>query len=157
MAFLLARPLERDVSTLGVTGQDPVASRLALVACWVAVLVRVVLVIGVIAIPVAFASYAIWEYIYLTVLGAFVVLMGAYIGLAFTLRCPHCRRRFLVESRGGRHPAARKAEHLGYWGTLVRDTIRDHQFTCMHCGALCRVRGARENRHPGGRADQARP
>lgn len=116
------------------------ASRLALVACWLAVLVRVFLVLGLIAIPVAFVSYAVWEWIYMIGLGAFVVLMGAYIGLAFTLRCPSCRRRVLVESRRGKHPAARKARHLGHWGTLVRDIIRQRQFICMHCGALCAVR-----------------
>jgi hypothetical protein len=100
----------------------------------------VLLVVGLIATPVALASYAVWEWVYLVVLSAFVVLMAAYIGLAFTLRCPGCTRRFLVESRGGKHPAARKAQHLGHWGTVVLDIIRHRQFTCMYCGALCRVR-----------------
>ncbi len=128
-------PAQSTVSTPG----DPEASRLALVACWLAVVVRVLLVGGLIATPIAFASYAVWEWIYIVVLGPIVVLMAAYMGLAFTLRCPVCHRRFLVEAWGAKHPAARKAQYLGHWGTVVTDILRKHQFTCVYCGSLCRV------------------
>jgi len=97
------------------------------------------LVGGLIATPIAFASYAVWEWIYIVVLGPIVVLMAAYMGLAFTLRCPVCHRRFLVEAWGAKHPAARKAQYLGHWGTVVTDILRKHQFTCVYCGSLCRV------------------
>jgi len=121
-----------------VPSQEATASRLALVACWLAVVVRIVLVVGIVTLPIAFASSTIWNWIHEIVLALFVVLMGAYIGLAFTLRCPNCRRRFLVERRD-RHAAAKKAEHLGHWGTVVHDVLRQRHFTCMYCGVLCRV------------------
>lgn len=122
-----------------MTDRAPGVSRLALVACWLAVLIRVLLVVGLVTTPVVFASSAVWEWIYLFVLGSFVVLMAAYMGLAFSLRCPACRRRFLVESRGATHPEARKAQPLSRWGTMVLDIIRHRQFTCMYCGILYRV------------------
>jgi len=121
-----------------VPSQEATASRLALVACRLAVVVRIVLVVGVVTLPIAFLSSTAWNWIHEIVLALFVVLMGAYIGLAFTLRCPNCRRRFLVERRD-RHAAAKKAEHLGHWGTVVRDVLRQRHFTCMYCGVLSRV------------------
>jgi DNA-directed RNA polymerase subunit RPC12/RpoP len=122
-----------------MTDREPGVSSLALVACWLAVLVRVLLVVGLIGVPVAFLIDAVEEWIYLFVLGPFVFLMAAYIGLAFTLRCPACRRRFLVESRGSKHPEARKAQPFSHYSTMVLDIIGHRRFTCMYCGILCRV------------------
>jgi len=85
-----------------VPSQEATASRLALVACRLAVVVRIVLVVGIVTLPIAFLSSTVWNWIHEIVLALFVVLMGAYIGLAFTLRCPNCRRRFLVERRDRR-------------------------------------------------------
>lgn len=91
-------------------------SRLAVVACWLAVAVRVVLVLGLIAISIAFATHPAgtwdwrtWDWMYDIVLGVFILPMLVYIALAFTLRCPSCRRCFLVE-RGKKHPASRKMD-----------------------------------------------
>jgi hypothetical protein len=114
-------------------------SRVVLGACWLAIIVRVLLVVGLIALPVAIVSVSIWEFVYVIVLAIFVVTMAAYLGFAFTLRCPACRRRFLMES-GPKHLAVRKAPHFGYWGTMVWGVVRSRQFICMYCGALCRVR-----------------
>jgi hypothetical protein len=137
-----------------VPTEGPTVSRLAVVACWLAVAVRVVLVlgliaisiVGLIAISIAFATHPAgtwdwrtWDWMYDIVLGVFIIPMLVYIALAFTLRCPSCRRCVLVE-RGKKHPASRKMGHLGYWGTVVRDILRERQFTCMHCGTPCRVR-----------------
>lgn len=140
MAAPLHSPIERGASTPGFAGGAQDVSRLALVACWLAIVVRGLLIIGFITIPLAYADYAVWEWIYVMVLAGCVALMGAYALLAFTLRCANCRRRFLVESRMGKHPQARRARPLGHWGTVVRDIVRQRQFVCMHCGALCRVR-----------------
>lgn len=115
-----------------------IVSRFVLVACWLAIVVQVLLVVGLFALPFAIVSLSLWELVYVIVLAIFVVAMAAYLGFAFTLRCPACRRRFLMES-GPKHSAARKAQHFGYWGTVVWDIVRSRQFICMYCGALCQV------------------
>jgi hypothetical protein len=114
------------------------ASRFVLAACWLALVVRVLLVVALIALLVAIVSVSIWKFVSVIVLALFVVTMAAYLGFAFTLRCPACRRRFLMES-GPKHSAARRAQHSGYWGTVVWDVVRRRQFICMYCGALCQV------------------
>src|SRR5438874_7819831 len=133
------RPVERDIALPAVLSEGLPVSRLAIVACWLAVLVRVVLVLGLIAMPIALASTTGWAWIEDMILGVFIIPMAAYMALAFTLRCPSCRRCFLVEPRA-KHPTARKIGHLDHWGTVVRDVLRQRQFTCMYCGAPCRVR-----------------
>jgi len=50
--------------------------------------------------------------------------------------CPSCGNRFLVEPSGAKHPAARRAERLDYWGTVVWNVVREQEFTCMNCGIL---------------------
>ncbi len=113
-------------------------SRFVFAACWLAIVVRVLLVVGLIALLVAMVSVSIWESVYVIVLAIFVVTMAAYLGFALTLRCPACRRRFLMES-GPKHSAARRAQHFGYWGTVVWDIVRNRHFICMYCGVLCQV------------------
>ena len=115
-------------------------SQRLLLACWLTVLARVILIVGLIATPVAILSYSIWELLYVLTLGIFLFVMGAYTGLAFVLRCPNCGRRVLIESKEPKHSAARKAEHLDYWGTVVWSVVRHQEFTCMHCGVLYRLR-----------------
>jgi hypothetical protein len=115
-------------------------SQRLLLACWLTVLARVILIVGLIATPVAILSYSIWELLYVLTLGIFLFVMGAYTGLAFVLRCPNCSRRVLIESKEPKHSAARKAEHLNYWGTVVWSVVRHQEFTCMHCGVLYRLR-----------------
>jgi hypothetical protein len=83
---------------------EPVAqyatSKMVLLASWLAVIVPAVLVVGLTATPIALLSPQVWEVVYIAVLGTVVVVMSAYMVLAVTLRCPACRRRFLIESRG---------------------------------------------------------
>jgi hypothetical protein len=115
-------------------------SELLLLACWLAILARIFLIVGLITTPVAIISYWIWELLYVLQLGTLMVVLAVYFGLAFVLRCPNCSKRFLVESPGQKHPAARKAEYLNHWGTIVWSVVRHQEFTCMHCGVLYRPR-----------------
>jgi hypothetical protein len=107
-------------------------------ACWLAILARIFLIVSLVTTPVALISYGMWELLYLVQLGILVVVLVVYIGLAFVLRCPNCSKRLLVESMGPKHPVARKEKHLDYWGTIVWSVVRHQQFACMHCGVLYR-------------------
>ena len=109
-----------------------------LLACWLAILARIFLIVGLITTPVAMISYEIWELLYVLSLGIFLLVMGAYTGLAFALRCPNCGRRVLIESKEPKHSGARKADHLDYWGTVVWSVVRHQEFSCMHCGMIYR-------------------
>src|SRR5262249_19833423 len=114
-----------------------------LLACWLAILARIFLILGLITTPVAIISDAIWEVLYVLSLGIFLLVMGANTGLAFVLRCPNCGRRVLIESKEPKHSAARKADHLDYWGTVVWSVVRHQKFSCMHCGIIYRPRQRR--------------
>jgi len=105
-------------------------------ACWLAIFARIITIVGLIATPIVILNYEIWELLYVALLGIFAIVMAVYIGFAFVLRCPRCGNRFLVEPSGAKHPAARRAEHLDYWGTVVWNVVRGQEFTCMHCGIL---------------------
>jgi hypothetical protein len=115
-------------------------SQRLLLACWLAVLARVILIVGLITAPVAIISYEIWEFLYVLTLGIFLLVMGAYTGLAFVLRCPNCSRHVLIESKEPKHSAARKAEHLDYWGTVVWSVVR-HQNLPACIAACCTAQG----------------
>lgn len=127
----------------GTRGRDGVVDHprpfAVLTACWLALGVRAVLVLGLLAIPLVLVSQALGEYIYVGVLGAFVITMGVYMILAAGLRCPACGRRFLVERHGQRHPDARRVPPFSLWGTVISDVIRRREFTCMYCSVRCRV------------------
>lgn len=114
-------------------------SRCLLVACWMAIVARLLLVAVLIAIVLTFVYFEAGQLLYLVSLAALVAVWGTYFLLALALRCPDCRRRILVESRHPKHPNARKEEHFGHWGTLVWAVVRRRDFTCMHCGTPCRV------------------
>jgi len=114
-------------------------SRMALLACWLALLAISVLILGLVATPIALLEGSSWDVIYSASLETSVILVVMYMALAVTLRCPACRRRFLIEWPGPEHSAARKPP-FRYWGTTVWDVVTLHQFTCMHCGTLCRVK-----------------
>ena len=109
-------------------------------ACCLAILARIFLIVALIATPVVIISYEAWELLYVVTLGIFVLVVTAYITLALVLRCPSCGEYFLIESMGpkrpGRRPAAQKTEHFDYWGTIVWSVVRHQEFACMHCGVL---------------------
>ncbi len=123
----------------GVRQRSYSAGRGVLVACWLAVGARALLVLGLLALPLAWVRHEVWGYLYLAVVPVFVLIWGIYLAFALALRCPACGRRFLIESRDLKHPAARRARYCDYWGTVVSDVIRYGQFACMYCGATCRV------------------
>jgi predicted RNA-binding Zn-ribbon protein involved in translation (DUF1610 family) len=111
-----------------------------LLACWLAILARIFLIVGLVTTPVAIISHEIWELLYVLSLGIFLLVMGAYTGLAFVLRCPNCGRRVLIESKEPKHSGARKAHQLDCWGTVVWNVVRHQEFSCMHCGMIYRPR-----------------
>jgi len=129
----------RAAAVCGELLQTHSASRRLLVACWLAVSVRALLVLGVLALPLAWIRADAWEYLYVALLTVFVPIWGIYLALAVTLRCPACGRRLLVESREPKHPSARRARYCDSWGTVVRDVLRSRQCVCMYCGAHCRI------------------
>jgi hypothetical protein len=125
--------------TLTGKGGAKAISKMALLACWLVVLVMTLPILALAATPIAFLSLGTWQVISYGVVAIVVVFMAVYMVLTVTLRCPACRRCFLIESSGPKHPAALKRSHLGHWGTTVLDVTMRHQFVCMYCGTLCRV------------------
>jgi hypothetical protein len=123
---------------MNVAPMERRTSELLLLACWLAILARIFLIVGLITTPVAIISYSIWELLYVLQLGTLMVVLAVYFGLAFVLRCPNCSKRFLVESTGQKDPAARKAKHVNHCGTILWSVVRHQGFTCMHCGVLYR-------------------
>ena len=128
------------METMNVALMEGRTSERLLLACWLAILARIFLIVGLITTPVAIISYEIWELLYVLSLGIFLLVMGAYTGLAFVLRCPNCGRRVLIESKEPKHSGAQKADHLDYWGTVVWSVVRHQAFSCMHCGMIYRPR-----------------
>jgi len=123
---------------MSVAVAEPRTSQRLFLACWLAILARIFLIVGPITTPLAIISYGMWELLYLGLLGTFVVFMTVHISLAFVLRCPNCSKPFLLESTGRKDPAVRKVEHFDYWGTIVWSVVRHQEFTCMHCGVSYR-------------------
>jgi hypothetical protein len=115
-------------------------SSLVRLACWLAVVSRVLLVVALLTTPVALVNYVVWEALYVALLAAFVISWMTYTGIAFALRCPGCRKRFLVEAPGPRHAGTRRIDYFGSWGTVVWETLRHQQFACMYCGEQWRVK-----------------
>jgi hypothetical protein len=120
-------------------GEANSISKITLLACWFVVLGMTLPILALAATPIAFLSLGTWQVISYGVVAMTVIFIAVYMALAVTLRCPACRRRFLIESSGSKHPAALKRAHLGHWGTTVLDVTMRHQFVCMYCGTLCRV------------------
>jgi hypothetical protein len=120
-------------------GRANATSTMAVLACWLVVLVIALLTFALVALPIALLSPQTWEVIDSGLLAMILVLMVAYMLLTMTLRCPACRRRFLIESSGPKHPAAPRRPHVGHWGTTVLEVLQRHQFVCMYCGTLCRL------------------
>jgi len=115
-------------------------SRLVRLACWFAVVSRVLLVVALLITPVALVNYFVWEAMYVALLAAFVISWITYTGVAFALRCPGCRKRFLVVLPEPRHAGTRRIDYFDPWGTVVWETLRHQQFACMYCGEQWRVK-----------------
>ena len=58
----------------------------------------------------------------------------AYILLALTFHCPHCKKQFLIQTNEKKHPHAQKSRILNYWSTTIINILFDYKFTCMYCG-----------------------
>lgn len=67
-------------------------------------------------------------------LGGLVIIALIYGLLAFQLRCPSCKRRFLIEDLKQKHPKARKLPWIDHWATTAIDVVRWRKFACMYCG-----------------------
>jgi hypothetical protein len=67
------------------------------------------------------------------------IVVAAELALAWTLRCPACDRRVLLQTYGPFHPAARAWSVGGTYAPIVVDVLRRRRFTCMYCGRACRV------------------
>jgi len=113
---------------------DPRLARRLLLACRLAIGIRLLLLFGILSFPLVLLSAALWNEIYLGVLATFAASMAVYMGLAATLKCPACKRRFLMESDPPL-PGARREEPFGVWGTMVWAIVRHREFSCMYCGA----------------------
>jgi len=59
----------------------------------------------------------------------------AYILLALTLHCPHCKKRFLIQTNEEKHRDAQKLRIFNYWSTTIINILFDNKFTCMYCGS----------------------
>jgi hypothetical protein len=130
-----------------LTGANTI-SKMALLACWLVLLVTALLILALGAMAIALLSLGTWEVINRGLVVMIAILMAVYMAITMTLRCPACRRRFLIESRGLKHSAALKRPHFGHWGTTVLDVVQRHQFVCMYCGMLCRVKKVDADHRP---------
>jgi hypothetical protein len=135
---MMALPQPDDGGRRGGAIEHRTALRI-LVACWLALFVRAVIVVGLLVLPVALVHRRLWEGLYAGLLAIISAAFLAYLGLVVTLRCPACQKPFLIERTGEQHPLARKGPHLDYWGTTVLDIVRGGGFTCMYCGTRHRV------------------
>lgn len=66
----------------------------------------------------------------------FILILSvlSYIPIAFSLRCPTCSRRFLLQSDELKHGNARTKWRLDYWAFVVVDVLLRNSFVCMYCG-----------------------
>ena len=70
-------------------------------------------------------------------LASLAILVSAalvYIPFAFSLKCPACSRRFLIQSDELKHEDARTKWRLNYWAFVVVDVLLRDSFVCMYCG-----------------------
>ena len=74
------------------------------------------------------------------VLALFLAFGGAYAVEAWSIKCPNCGGRLLVERFGPKHPAAMRIWAMDHWASAVVSILRKGQCTCMHCGALVRAK-----------------
>ena len=64
----------------------------------------------------------------------------AYILLALIFHCPHCKKRFLIQTNKEKHRNAQKLKIFNYWSTTIINILFDNKFTCMYCGNSYRVK-----------------
>ena len=67
-------------------------SKVALLACWLVMLVIALLILALGAMPVALLSLRTWEVINRGLVAMIVILMAVYMAITVTPRCPACRR-----------------------------------------------------------------
>lgn len=67
-------------------------------------------------------------------LGILIMAALCYIPLAFSLRCPTCSRRFLIQSDELKHENAQTKWRLDHWAFVVIDVLLRDSFVCMYCG-----------------------
>ncbi len=114
--------------------------RTILVACYLIALACIeFLAFGVFFVLSAIDNSSIFESLSKIALIIFVVTVCCYLILALRLYCPSCKRRFLLQTLGPKHPLARKILGMDYWATNAIDVIMHAEFTCMFCGEKCTV------------------
>jgi hypothetical protein len=70
----------------------------------------------------------------LVCLAILILAALSYIPLAFSLKCPTCTRRFLIQCDELKHENARTKWRLDYWAFVVVDVLLRESFVCMYCG-----------------------
>ena len=73
-------------------------------------------------------------------LAVFVCLALAYLVLATVIRCQSCGKRLFFEGLDSEYPHASRIWGMDRWASSVVNVLRCGECTCMHCGALVRVR-----------------
>jgi hypothetical protein len=110
--------------------------RAVLAACYLIALAWIeFLAFGVFFVLSAIDTSSIFE----STLIIFVATVCCYLILALRLYCPSCKRRFLLQTLGPKHPLARRILGMDYWATNAIDVIMHAEFTCMFCGEKCNV------------------
>jgi hypothetical protein len=69
-------------------------SKVALLACWLIMLVIALLILALGAMPIALLSLGTWEVINRGLVAMIVILMAGYMAITMTRRCPACRQPF---------------------------------------------------------------
>lgn len=125
------------VTARGVGKLSKTVQKAVLLACSVAVLARILVISGLIGMFIVLIDVEVWSLLYLVLVSLVIVAWGGYLGFAMTLRCPACRRRFLIETRERKHGAARRRS-ISIIGER-RSSISALRIRLMYCGTMCRV------------------
>lgn len=78
----------------------------------------------------------LWKYL---LIGCLLFAL-AYIIMAFFFHCPHCDKRFLIQTNEEKHRNAQKIRILNYWSTTIMNIVLNNKFTCMYCGNSYRTK-----------------
>jgi hypothetical protein len=114
--------------------------RAVLAACYLIPLAWMeFLAFGVFFVLSAIDKFSIFESLSKITFIIFVATVCCYHILALRLYCPSCKRRFLLQTLGPKHPLARRILGMDYWATNAIDVIMHAEFTCMFCGEKCTV------------------
>ena len=101
--------------------------------CWSVFGAWIFLLLSILFFIYGFLDKSVLE-ITIVIFGIFMLLATIGTVTSFKHRCPNCKRRFLIQTPGPKHAAARKLGSLDSWATVIIDVLFNNYFVCMYCG-----------------------